>query len=143
MKWPSKSAVITFVISSLLGLGFGFIGLYRASVTQFNALFEHHQERFIDACRDGNIALMQQLYLQGASINAPADPGYTEPMGPAIIEASENIHPKAVQWLLERGAKWDVVVADGCTPLGSAELKKKQAEQTIEILKSYGAKTRH
>ena len=99
--------------------------------------------QFIEACRWGDVRTMQNLFEKGASPTACAETGYSEPIGPPMIEAAEHGRPDAVKWLLDHGATWDEFVSDGWTPLGAAQVKKKDAEQTIEILKAHGAVPRH
>jgi len=98
--------------------------------------------QFIDACHWGDVRTMQALYEKGASPTAPAETGYSQ-TAPPMIEAAEHGQPEAVKWLLDRGATWDVFFSDGMTPLGAAQVKKRDAELTIEILKAHGAVPRH
>jgi len=137
----TRASILTFVVSSALGLCFGFFILFRAAA-QFTPVFSEVQMQFIDACQWGDVRRMESLHLQGASATAFADNGHTEPVGPPIITAAEHARPEAVKWLLEHGANWDVFIADGWTPLGAAGVKKREAEETIEILKAHGAKPR-
>jgi len=99
------------------------------------------QFEFLDACRAGDISEMNRLNRSGASPSRYAI-GYFGESGPPILAAAENAQAEAVQWLLDRGATWDIFVSDGWTPLGAAEVKKRNAEKTIEILRAAGAKPR-
>lgn len=136
------NAVIVFTCSALAGVAFGYYILFRQTA-RFSQAGNSIQFRFLDACRYGDIKEMERLVASGASPAAFADNGYSEPSGPPILEAAENARPDAVKWLLDRGATWDVFVADGWTPLGAAEVKKREAEKTIEILRAAGAKHRN
>ncbi len=131
-----------FVVSAVLGCAFGFFFLYRQGVQLIDGR-DAIQFEFLEACRYGDINEMERLIQSGASVSRFAENGYMELSGPPILEAAENARPEAVQWLLDRGATWDVFVADGWTPLGSAEVKKRDAEKTIEILRAAGAKHRN
>jgi hypothetical protein len=87
---------------------------------------------------------MDRLYLAGASPKSEAGiygPG--EPLCPPILAAAEEGRPEAVRWLIDHGANINDWVADGWSPLGAAQVKLKEAQQTVEILKSNGAKLAH
>ena len=130
-----------FAFSAALGVVFGYYVLYRQSVKLTDGR-DALQFELLEACRYGDLNEMERLVRAGASVSRFADNGYMEPSGPPILEAAENARPEAVKWLLDRGATWDVFVADGWTPLGAAEVKKRDAEKTIEILRTAGAKHR-
>ena len=141
MRRLTLTAVIVFVASAVSGYAFGYFVLFRQTVRLTDA-GNSIQFQFLDSCRHGDIKEMERLLGIGASPTAFADNGYSEPSGPPILEAAENARPDAVKWLLDRGATWDVFVADGWTPLGAAEVKKREAEKTVEILRAAGAKHR-
>ena len=130
-----------FAISAVLGCAFGYYVLYRQSV-KFTDGRDALQFELLEACRHGDLNEMERLIRLGASVTRFADNGYLESSGPPILEAAENARPEAVQWLLDRGATWDVLVSDGWTPLVAAEVKKRDSEKTIEILRAAGAKRR-
>lgn len=136
-----KSFVV-FAVSAALGCAFGYFVLYMQSIKLTEGR-DAIQFKLLEACRYGDLKEMERLVRAGASVNRFADNGYIEPSGPPILEAAENARPEAVRWLLDRGATWDVFVSDGWTPLGAAEVKKRDSERTIEILRAAGAKHRN
>ena len=133
---------LVFAVSAVLGCAFGYYVLYRQSVKLTDGR-DALQFELLEACRYGDLNEMERLVRAGASVARFADNGYMEPSGPPILEAADNARPEAVKWLLDRGATWDVFVADGWTPLGAAEVKKREAEKTITILRTAGAKHRN
>jgi len=142
MSRAAFRAFLVFIVSAVAGCAFGYSILFRQTV-RFSEIGNSLQFQFLEACRRGDIGEMSRLVNAGASATAFADNGYSEPSGPPILEAAENARPEAVKWLLDRGATWDVIVADGWTPLGAAEVKKREAEKTIEILRAARAKRRN
>lgn len=142
MPHITKASIRTFIASTFLGFAFGLFGLFGLfrEAVRYTPLFRNVQRQFIDACRSGSIQEMEQLYLKGASPTVWGEDLSGGSYGPPILAAAENAHPEAVKWLLEHGATWDVGISDGWTPLGAAEVKKREAEKTQEILRAYGAK---
>ena len=141
MQVASKTGLV-FITSAVLGALLGLVAFRTA--LYFTPAGQKLQSEFIDACRHGDIRAMDRLYLAGASPKAVAGiygPG--EPLFPPIIEAAEAGRPEAVRWLIDHGADINIWVADGWSPLGAAQVKVKEAQQTVEILKSNGAKLAH
>ena len=141
MRLPSKAALV-FITSAVLGALLGLVAFRTA--LYFTPAGQKLQSEFIEACRYGDTGTMDRLYLAGASPKAEAGiygPG--EPLFPPIIAAAEEGRPEAVRWLINHGADINDWVADGWSPLGAAQIKVKEAQQTVEILKSHGAKLAH
>ena len=113
------------------------------AISNFTPFGQPIQYQFIEACRWGDTRSMERLHLAGASPTAFADYGGGEPIGPPIIEAADHANPEAVQWLLDHGASPNVWVSDGWSPLGAAQHRLKDAQQTLDILKAHGAKLAH
>jgi Ankyrin repeats (many copies) len=138
----APKAVIVLAVSAVSGALIGFVAFRTA--LYFSPAGQKLQHEFIDACRSGDTRTMDRLYLAGASPTAEAGiygPG--EPLFPPVIAAAEEGRPEAVRWLIDHGADINVWVADGWSPLGAAQVKQKEAQQTVDILKSHGAKLAH
>ena len=97
------------------------------------------QWKFNEAARRGDTRQMEQLVSAGADPLAIASAANGAITGVTpLLEASSAGEPEAVQFLIDKGAEVDRMVADAC-PLGAAEYRLQQAEATVRILRAHGA----
>ena len=135
----APKALIIFAASGVFGALLGLI-VFR-TILYFTPAGQKLQDQFAEACRWGDTGTMERLYVAGASPTWPAGfHGPGEPHFPPIFSAAEHGRPEAVQWLIDHGADINERVADGWNPLGAALIHLKETQQTVDILKSHGAK---
>ncbi len=75
-------------------------------------------EQLLQAAREGNLAQMETLLKQGATVNAATEDGWT-PLYGAALEGHEAV----ARLLLEKGAHVNAATKDGVTPLHGAAWK--------------------
>lgn len=99
------------------------------------------QWRFSEAAGRGEIGEMERLHAEGALIDEYPSAGSGNLWGStALMSAASSGEPRALEWLLERGADPNRAEGDGMTPLDAAVGRSAAAKRAEEVLIRYGAK---
>jgi len=131
------------ILINIVVLIAGLSGGWYAHVRFGNWPYSDLQWKFVEAVRSGDITEMERLYQKGARTGIGVYyPGAGEGGSPPILAAAEAGQPAAVKWLLDHGEDPSFGVSDTC-PLYEAKARAREAEKTIEILKSHGATSPH
>ena len=121
-------AFATFLSGAILGWGVQHATDYRQGM----------QWKLQEAASRGDVNRMKEWISAGADPRAQPMCEQGEGSSPLFVAASLG-HPDAVEFLISRGADVNLVESTE-TPLDMAQYRKVQAEKTIQILKSHGAK---